>query len=159
MRILARRDQEPVLRAWNPFREVDALHQEMDRLFGRMVGSGGLSAEFSGFEPSLEVYETPDAYRVFVGAPGVSEQDLHVELTENRIAISGERKPWIEGEQVTQLFVSRNSGTGKFSVAYDFPTSVQDTEVKATYRQGVLEIWLPKVEKAKPRSIQVKVES
>lgn len=160
MRGLVRREPESAVVRWNPFREMEQFRREMDDLFGRFFDwrptlTTPTELEFT---PALDVYETPDEFVVFVTAPGVSEKDLHVELSNGTLTVSGERKALIEGDQVQAHYVSRMGGYGKFSVAYTLPTAIDENRVKAVYRNGVLEVRLPKAESAKPKAVKVEFE-
>ncbi len=160
MRGLVRREPESAVVRWNPFREMEQFRREMDDLFGRFFDwrptlTTPTELEFT---PALDVYETPDEFVVFVTAPGVSEKDLHVELSNGTLTVSGERKALIEGDQVQAHYVSRMGGYGKFSVAYTLPTAIDENRVKAVYRNGVLEVRLPKAESAKPKTVKVEFE-
>lgn len=161
MRGLVRREPENAVVRWNPFREMEQFRREMDELFGRFFDwrptAVAAPAEFE-FTPALDVYETPEEFVVFVSAPGVSEKDLHVELSNGALTVSGERKALIEGEQVQAHYVSRMGGYGKFSVSYTLPTAIDENRVKAIYRNGVLEVRLPKAESAKPKTVKVEFE-
>ncbi|MEO0248020.1 MAG: Hsp20/alpha crystallin family protein [candidate division WOR-3 bacterium] len=159
MRALFRREPEHALARWSPFAELDQLRREMDEIFNRFFELRPTRAlEAFEFSPTLDVYETPDEFVMFVAAPGVAEKDLHVEITDGTVTVSGERKPLIEGENVTAHYVSRMGGHGKFSVCYTVPTPINEKKVKAVYRNGVLEIRMPKSEAAKPKVVQVQVE-
>ncbi len=159
MRALVRREPENVLATWNPFRELEQFRREMDELFKRFfdLRPARVAEEFE-FSPTLDVYETPDEFIMFVTAPGVTEKDLHVEIADGTVTVSGERKPLLEGENVTAHYVSRMGGYGKFSVSYTVPTAIDEKKVRAVYRNGILEIHLPKAEAAKPKVVQVQVE-
>lgn len=161
MRGLVRREPESAVARWNPFREMEQFRREMDELFGRFFDWRPTAvATPAGFEftPALDVYETPDEFVVFVSTPGVSEKDLQVELTNGTLTVSGERKALIEDENVQAHYVSRMGGYGKFSVTYTLPTAIDENRVKAVYRNGVLEVRLPKAESAKPKTVKVEFE-
>ncbi|MGQ9656452.1 MAG: Hsp20/alpha crystallin family protein [Fimbriimonadales bacterium] len=161
MRGLVRREPENVVARRNPFREMEQFRREMDELFGRFFDwrptAVATPTEFE-FTPALDVYETPDEFVVFVSAPGVSENDLQVELSDGTLSVTGERKALIEGENVQAHYVSRMGGYGKFCVTYTLPTAIDESRVKAVYRNGVLEVRLPKAESAKPKTVKVEFE-
>ena len=161
MRGLVRREPENVVARWNPFREMEQFRREMDELFGRFFDWRptplATPTEFE-FTPAFDVYETPDEFVVFVTTPGVSEKDLNVELSNGTLTVTGERKALIEGENVQAHYVSRMGGYGKFSVAYTLPAAIDENRVKAVYRNGVLEVRLPKAESAKPKTVKVEFE-
>lgn len=160
MRLPVRREPETVVARWNPFREMDQFRREMDELFNRFFDwrPAAIAAPEFEFTPALDVYETPEEFVVFVTAPGVSEKDLHVEISNGTLTVSGERKALIEGENVQAHYVSRLGGYGKFSVTYTLPTAIDENKVKAVYKNGVLEVRLPKAESAKPKSVKVEFE-
>ena len=161
MRGLVRREPENAVVRWNPFREMEQFRREMDELFGRFFDWRptplATPTEFE-FTPALDVYETPDEFVVFITAPGVLEKDLHVELSNGTLTVTGERKALIEGENVQAHYVSRMGGYGKFSVAYTLPAAIDENRVKAVYRNGVLEVRLSKAESAKPKTVKVEFE-
>jgi HSP20 family protein len=161
MRGLVRREPENVVARRNPFREMEQFRREMDDLVSRFFDwrptTLATPTEFE-FTPALDVYEMPDEFVVFVTAPGVSEKDLHVELSNGTLTVTGERKALIEGENVQAHYVSRMGGYGKFSVAYTLPAAIDENRVKAVYRNGVLEVRLPKAESAKPKTVKVGFE-
>lgn len=159
MRSLVRREPERGLLSWDPFRELEQFRREMDELFRRFFDLRPVrTTEELEFSPALDVYETPDEFVMFVTAPGVDEKNLHVEITDGTVTVSGERKPLMEGENVTAHYVSRMGGYGKFTVPYTLPTAIDEKKVKAVYRNGILQIRLPKAETAKPKVVQVQVE-
>ncbi|GBC93705.1 Spore protein SP21 [bacterium HR15] len=159
MRGLVRREPENALVSWNPFRELEQFRREMDELFNRFFDlRPARTAEAIEFSPTLDVYETPDEFVMFVTVPGVDEKNLHVEIADGTVTVSGERKPLMEGENVTAHYVSRMGGYGKFTVSYTLPTAIDEKKVKAVYRNGILQIRLPKAEAAKPKVVQVQVE-
>ena len=160
MRGLVRREPESAVVRWNPFREMEQFRREMDELFGRFFDWRPTLATPTEFEftPALDVYETSEEFVVFVTAPGVSERDLQVEVSNGTLTVTGERKALIEGENVQAHYVSRMGGYGKFSVAYTLPTAIDENRVKAVYRNGVLEVRLPKAESAKPKTVKVEFE-
>jgi len=160
MRGLVRREPENVITRWNPFREMEQFRREMDELFGRFFDWRPIAATPTEFEftPALDVYETPDEFVVFITAPGVSENELNVELSNGTLTVTGERKALIEGENVQAHYVSRMGGYGKFSVAYTLPAAIDENRVKAVYRNGVLEVRLPKAESAKSKTVKVEFE-
>lgn len=159
MRALVRREPEQVVSKWSPFREMERFRREMDELFSRFFDlTPTPTTEAFEFSPSLDVYETPEEFVLFVSAPGVREDDLTVEIANGTVTVCGERKPLIEGENVTPHYISRLGGYGKFTVSYTVPVPIEDTKAKAVFRNGILEIRLPKAESAKPKTVKVQVE-
>ncbi len=159
MRALVRREPEQTVATWNPFREMERFRQEMDELFNRFFEVRPTrSVGTLEFSPTLDVYETPEEFVLFVTAPGVAENDLQVELANGVLTVCGERKALMEGENVTPHYISRMGGYGKFTVSYTLPSNIDENKVNAVYRNGILEVHLPKAENAKPKTVQVKFE-
>jgi HSP20 family protein len=119
----------------------------VDDLFGRMFGN---SNRVTGFVPALDVRETEDEYQVLVDLPGVKSEDVVVELTDHVLTISGSRGP-VETDGA--LRVERPSGS--FVRRLTLPKGVDYDKVVADYRDGVLELRIPKLAEAKPKKIAV----
>lgn len=82
------------LMRWEPFREVESLQREMNRLFDRMMvpGDGGANIGGPSFIPATEMHETPEEIKLRMEVPGIEAKDLDVKVTAEAVAISGERK-------------------------------------------------------------------
>lgn len=119
----------------------------MDDLFGRMFGNGN---RVTGFLPALDVHETEDGYLVLVDLPGVKSEDVVVELIDQVLTISGSRAPVETGEA---LRLERPSGS--FVRRLTLPKGVDSDKVVADYKDGVLELRVPKRAEAKPKKIAI----
>ena len=137
----------------DPFR---ALQQQMDDLIG------GFSRDWDGGhwpsvnKPSLDVSETDNAIEVHVDLPGMKPEDVNVEVRDNILQITGERKEEREEKGKTWHRVERR--TGNFIRSLSLPCTVKDAKVEAEYSNGVLTITLPKAEESKPRRVAVKAK-
>jgi HSP20 family protein len=100
--------------------------------------------------------ETQDDLVLKVEVPGVHEKDVAVSITGDLLAIRGERR-WSEEESREQKFLHVERAYGQFERLIQLPLAVQADKVKATYRDGVLEIKLPKAEELKPREIKIDI--
>jgi HSP20 family protein len=119
----------------------------MDDLFGRMFGNVN---RVTGFIPTLDVHETEDEYLVLVDLPGVKSEDVVVELTDQVLTISGSRTPVESGE------VRRSERPfGSFVRRLTLPKGVDFDKVEAEYKEGVLELRIPKRAEAKPKKIAI----
>jgi HSP20 family protein len=119
----------------------------MDDLFGRMFGNVNRVA---GFIPTLDVRETEDEYLVLVDLPGVKSEDVVIELTDQVLTISGSRTPVEIGE------VRRSERPfGSFVRRLTLPKGVDSDKVVAEYKEGVLELRIPKRAEAKPKKIAI----
>ncbi len=134
--------------------EMNQLHDEMNRLFGRYANG---AREFSprGYPP-LNMWEDENCYYVEAELPGFDLQDLEIYVTgENQLSIKGERKP-PQFEKGT--WHRQERGYGSFQRLMNLPNLVDESNVAAEFKQGVLTITIGKKEETKPRRIEVKAK-
>jgi HSP20 family protein len=136
------------------------MQGEMNRLFEAFVGRPAVATMTSGrtWMPPVDMSETADDLVLTVEVPGISDKDVSVSITGDLLSIKGERR-WEPGAKETKdntvLHVERVYG--QFERMIQLPFAVQGDKVKATYRDGVLEVRLPKAEEVKPRAIKVDI--
>ncbi len=148
------RYQSPDLSAWTPFNRLSSLQDELNRLFDFSVPSRDTGL-FSGWSPALDLHDEKDAFTVRVELPGMKKEDINISLHDGVLSVSGERKNELKtGEG--QTFRSERY-FGKFQRSVTLPAMVDSKGVKATYKDGILTVELPKAEEAKPRQIEVSV--
>ena len=140
---------------WEPFFGIRGLQEEMNRLFSDYFGQTA-ETKTPAIAPAVDLLETKDAVKVKVELPGISKEDVEISLKDDLLTIRGEKRQEKEEKGENRYYVERSYGS--FSRTLTLPSGVKADNVKATYRDGVLEIILPKVEEAKTREIQVKVE-
>jgi len=144
------------LSRWEPFRELSEIQQEMNRLFDSFFGRpSSFQAGERVWMPLVDMYETKDDLVVTFEIPGVREKDVSVSITGDVLTVKGERK-W-DREVKEDSYHRLERAYGKFERSIPLPMPVQADKVKATYRDGVLEIRLPKAEEVKPREIKIEV--
>jgi HSP20 family protein len=139
---------------WEPFRELAALQNEMGRWMGQFTG--GLtpgSGQSSTWLPSVDVWETEDELVLSFDLPGIAEDDIAVELEDNVLTVSGERQR--TSEHSSERFYRFERRYGTFSRSVTLPPGVKEDAINADYKDGVLEIRVPKPEEQKPRRIKV----
>jgi HSP20 family protein len=142
------------LARWEPFRELAALQNEMGRWMGQL--SGGLTpgnGQSSTWLPSVDVWETEDELVLSFDLPGIAEEDIAVELEDNVLTVSGERQR--TSEHSSERFYRFERRYGTFSRSVTLPPGVKEEAINADYRDGVLEIRVPKPEEQKPKRIKV----
>ncbi|WP_102143382.1 Hsp20/alpha crystallin family protein [Mycobacterium hubeiense] len=122
---------------WHPFRELEDLYSQMDRLWQSVVGA---SATDGAWMPSADVTETKDDYVVEVELPGVRREDVDVELTGNELVVSGELKE----RKREGMLRRRTRRVGQFEYRVTLPGEIRENDVKASLAQGILTIQLPK---------------
>ena len=134
-----------------PFDGIDRMFDEMTRGFGL-----GAPVAASAYQPSLDVTETADAWRVAAELPGVAQSDVEVSVTDNVLTIAGEKKSATKSEGENPLRDERRYG--KFVRSLEFPGDVDAAKVAARFKDGVLVVTLPKAEASRPKTVAVKVE-
>ena len=142
---------------WEPFREVESLQKEMNRLFDRLVPTDVGNGEKMGlsFIPAAEITETPEAVQIKLEIPGMEAKDLNLEVTANSLTINGERKSEIKTEE--EGFTRTEFRYGKFHRVIPLPVQVDNTNVAAEYKDGILNLTLPKAEEEKNKVVKVSI--
>ncbi|MEO0138971.1 MAG: Hsp20/alpha crystallin family protein [candidate division WOR-3 bacterium] len=138
---------------WDPFKELENLRREMERLFDAFISERRLDREFA-WAPAIEVKELPDKYILKVDVPGVKKEDLKLEVSDNVLTISGERKE--EKEEREAQYYRREILYGSFQRSIQLPSNVEPDKISAKLENGVLTIEIPKTEKAKAKEIPIK---
>jgi HSP20 family protein len=124
----------------------------MDSLWDSVFGSRRASRA-AGVFPALNIYENEEALTVTAEVPGMGPEDLQIEVEDNNLILRGERKIAHEDEKVSYHRREREAGT--FHRIFSLPVPVDTAKVKATCRNGVLEVLLPKAPEARPTKIEV----
>jgi HSP20 family protein len=143
---------------WEPVRELNTIQSEMNRLFNTFFdapqpGNGG--ASMRRWIPPMDLVEDKDDFVLRADLPGLSEQDVNIELEDSVLTISGERKSEHEERKEGYYRVERASGT--FSRSLTLPEGVDPNSVRASFDRGVLEVRIPKPEERKPRKVSISV--
>lgn len=147
---------------WSPMKELEDMRRDMERLFeeffepmrrrrrwwGRPV-SGGVMI------PNIELYDRKNEIVLKAEIPGVDKKDIDLTITENSLTIKGETKRTEEVKE--EDFYASEISYGSFSRTIPLPVDVESDKAKATYKDGILEIVIPKKEEAKPKEIKVDV--
>ncbi len=143
---------------WEPFREIDTLQRQMNRLFDELIpaSSATVNDGFT-FVPPAELEETPEALHLRLEIPGMDAKDLDVEVTTDAVSVRGERK---ETRTTEEGGVKRTEFRyGKFQRIIPLSARIQNDKVAADYRDGILTLNLPKAESEKNKVVKVDVAS
>jgi HSP20 family protein len=143
---------------WEPVRELNTLQSEMNRLFNNLFDAplpNGGSTGVRRWLPPMDLVETDDDFVLRADLPGLAENDVNIELEDNVLTISGERKAEHEEKQEGYYRVERASGS--FSRSLTLPEGVNPEAIKASFDKGVLEVRIPKPEERKPRKVAISV--
>ncbi|MFI5012882.1 MAG: Hsp20/alpha crystallin family protein [Hyphomicrobiales bacterium] len=153
-----RTSRAPVHREQEPF---NSLQREMNRLFEDFWGGLGprlpSSTGMNLLSPSVDVHETDPAYRVTVELPGLNEEDVEINLRDNSLIISGEKKSEHEEKEDGRHYSERSYG--RFQRVIPFAAEVDADKVQAMFQKGVLTIDLPKNAKAQDKTRRIQINS
>ena len=143
---------------WEPAREVASLQQEMNRLFSSFFEAptgGGNGGSLRRWVPAMDLVETDDAFVLKADIPGVSEEDVKLEVEDGVLTVSGERKA--EHEEKKEGYYRVERAFGAFRRSLTLPEGVDPEAVTAQFDKGVLAVRIPKPEDRKPRKVAIKV--
>jgi HSP20 family protein len=143
---------------WNPLQDLMVLQDRMNRLFEdatqrRNQTDAGAGDEFerADWTPASDIYETDSGYLIALDLPGINRDALEIDIDDNRLVVKGTRA----------IAESRQHRTerprGKFLRTYSVPGSVDQAKIAAEYKDGVLQITLPKQTEQKPKRIDIKI--
>jgi len=142
---------------WNPFKEMDELQDRLATLLGRLPSHRDQEERWTitQWAPLVDIIEDDKEYLIKAELPDVKKEDVKVSLEDGVLTISGERKH--EAEKNGAKFHRVERAYGLFSRSFTVPESADASKVSAEFKNGVLTVHLAKDEKAKPKSIEVKV--
>jgi HSP20 family protein len=142
---------------WNPSRELAELSDRLNRVFGRMPRGRdeNESMTVADWIPPVDISETGVEYLIKAEIPEVRKEDVKVTLEHGVLTIQGMRKQ--EAEENGKKYHRVERSYGSFMRSFSLPDLVDDTKLQAVFKEGILTLHLPKSEKAKPKSIEVKV--
>lgn len=141
--------------AYDPFRELRSLQDEVNRVFSSSFNRGGDNELMRGaWSPSVDIYENKDQIVLEAELPGMRPEDVNISVENNVLTIHGERKFEKKDEQDNFHRVERSYGS--FTRSFTLPPTVAADSADALFENGVLKLTLAKREEAKPRRIEIK---
>jgi HSP20 family protein len=144
------------LARWTPMGNLQSFQNEMNRIFNEFFRGGNGEEAGSGLStwtPPVDIHETDDALVIKAELPGISKDDVSIDVHQNTLTLRGQRKHEAEVKQDNYHRMERAYGT--FQRSFVLPTMIDQEKVQATFKDGVLELHLPKLESAKPRRIAI----
>ena len=147
-----------IIRWWDPAREMNNLHHRMTRAFGDAFGPcvGDIEPKARGtWHPAVDIFETEQEIVFKVEAPGLTKEQVNVEVDEGTLHLKGERK--FEKDVKEESYHRIERVYGGFQRSFVLPDSVDPDKVRAELKDGILDIRLGKREQAKPKQIHVTV--
>jgi HSP20 family protein len=145
---------------WSSFRDLERLQRQMfDSFFGRSAlrGNGGREEAITATEwaPSVDIAEDDKEYLIKAELPELKKEEVKVRVENGMLTLSGERK--FEKEEKGKKYHRLERSYGSFLRSFNLPDDADGTKVSADFKDGVLNVHLPKNPSAKPKSIEVKV--
>jgi len=141
---------------WNPVRHrmMPTLH-EWDRLMNDFFSDDTEDTGLTHWAPEVDIIEDKDEFVVTADLPGLTKKDININIKENMLTISGERKTEVKDEQKNYCRTERRYGA--FKRSFQLTDKVIADKITAAFKDGVLRISIPKAEESKPKSIDIKV--
>lgn len=136
------------------FGQFDRLHRELDEIFGISGLPTSIRSVATGTLPQINVGRTPQSVEVYAFAPGLDANKIEVTLDRGVLRLVGERVPPASGSE-RQRFYARERATGRFDRTVALPDDVDPDQVKANYRDGVLQVSIARREAAQPKRIAI----
>lgn len=145
------------LKDWDPFRELDEFQNRLGSFFGRSPPLRGREgSNFSSWSPSVDIIEDEKEFLIKAELPEIKKEDVHVTVENGVLSISGERK--FEKEEKNKRYHRTERSYGSFTRSFSVPEGTDAGKVRAEFKDGLLQVHLPKSETAKPKQIEVKVQ-
>jgi HSP20 family protein len=144
---------------WDPFRDVATLQDRINRIFNESFGrSRDLDEEVSLYDwsPPVDIYETGDGVVLKVELPGVNKDDVSVEVKDNVLTLKGERL--LDPEIKDEHYYRKERSFGKFNRSFSLQETIKPDLIKASFKNGVLTVEIPRPEEEKPKQITVDID-
>lgn len=139
---------------WSPFGNLNRFGRDFDSLFNGHIWNEAAEGA-KDWSPHVDIYDEETQIILSAELPGLTQEEISVDIDKNILMISGERK--METNEQTGNFTRRERYFGSFSRSFQLPETVNQENIEASMDKGVLKIVLPKLEQAKPKQIKVKV--
>lgn len=146
---------------WDPFRELEEMSTRLNRIFGNPLAPGGgvdsgkdAMTSFD-WSPRVDVVETPEEFQIKAELPEVKKDDIKLSVDGGVLRLEGERKQ--EKEEKGKKYHRIERSYGSFLRTFTLPDNVDETKVRADFKDGILNVRLPKSEKAKQKNLEVKI--
>jgi HSP20 family protein len=142
---------------WSPAPQFRTLRSEMDRLFDDFFGLTPAKREgaVSLWAPAVDVREDANNYYVEAALPGMKKEEISLELENNVLSIKGERKFERKEDKQNYHFMERSYGS--FYRSFSLPKNIDAEKISAEYKEGVLNVTLPKKPEVKPKKVEIKI--
>lgn len=140
---------------WDPFRDLVSMQERLNHLLAGAQARWSEDEGYGAWIPPVDIFERGDMLVISVELPGVGSSDIDVRVENGVLTLQGQRRRSEEVDDKNAYRLERIFGT--FSRSFTLPTTVDPTKINARYKDGVLEVQLPKAEEAKPKKVQIQV--
>jgi HSP20 family protein len=144
---------------WDPFRDVATLQDRINRIFNESFGrSRDLDDEISlsDWRPPVDIYETADGIVLKAELPGINKADVSVEVKDNVLTLKGERL--VDPEIKDEHYYRKERNFGKFNRSFSLQEPTKPDLIKASFKDGVLTVEIPRPEEEKPKQVTVDID-
>lgn len=146
------------LQSWSPMRDLWDLHDDVDRLFHGFGFRGGHekgNLASVAWMPPVDIREDKEAVILSAELPGIKKEDIKLGVENGVLTVKGERS--FKDEQKKENYYRIERSYGSFSRSFELPSTIDPEKIRANMKDGVLEIYIPKKEEAKPKSVEIEV--
>lgn len=143
---------------WQPYGAVASLQDSINKLFQDAFSRANIDEDFalSAWKPVVDIFDKDEAIVIHAELPGVKKEDVAIEVKDNVLTLRGERT---ESKEIKEDKYYRKERTfGSFHRAFTLPAAVNPDSIRATFKDGVLEIEIPKPEEQKPKQVKISIE-
>ncbi len=141
---------------WSPWGEMTTLQNRINRMFDDpFIRTGRMDDDVSmgRWNPAVDLYEKDDHFVIKAELPGVDKKDITIDLKDRLLTLSGERS--YDNEVNEENYYRRERSYGKFQRAFTLPADVDSDKIKAEFKDGVLQVEVPKPEQKKPKTVTI----
>jgi HSP20 family protein len=144
-----------VVTRWEPLKDLMALQERMNKLFDETFSRGAQDVDVGAWSPPVDILEKGDEIIIKMEISEVEQKEIDIKVEGNALTIKGERK--LEEGTKREDYMRLERPYGTFSRSFSLPTTVDHEKVKASHKNGILRVVLPKKEETKPKQIKVEV--
>lgn len=138
---------------WSPMREMMAMQEQMNRLMNDTLGRPADEMDYGTWLPAVDLREEEHRFVLDVELPGMRKEDIEIHLENGILSVRGERR--FEMQEKKENYHRIERAYGKFSRSFSLPTRVNAEGIAASYKDGLLEVSVPKAEESKPKKIAI----
>jgi HSP20 family protein len=140
---------------WDPLKDLMTMHDRMNKIFDETL-SKSAQGNYGDWLPPVDIFETEDEIVLISELPGMTEEDMDIQVSEGVLSLKGEKKYPTDGDR--DNFYRLERAYGKFSRSFSIPNTVDISTVKANLKNGLLKVTLQKKTEIQPRVIKVETE-